>query len=1013
MEDWTTQLQADLAKLTETITIAPAKTAVLLPGERRDVAILFLDIKGFTALSETMDHEMVHKVIGGVMVALSRVVEGFGGYVDKYEGDLIMALFGAKVTSEHDCQRAVSCALQMQATIQDIGKILLSKGIELGARIGINYGTVTVGPDPSGHFTAMGDEVNLASRMESNAEVNTVLVTEQVYQICQLWFHWTDLGFITVKGKREPVHVYRPIQLIEPQKLTSASSIRQQSIPMFGRDGLLEESIQRLLHYPLTECTEQFSSAGCRILFFCGDAGIGKTRMLQEIFRGIPAGHFRIVTTTTRSFAQPPFWIWQDVLRQLFDFDGTEHGFLSAWECLGDHQAVLSSAKPFIATLLGLTDDTISSIDPAVRYQNTLYSLRDVMVAFADTQLPLLISIDDYQWIDSASREVFQVLRETFRSKQAMQFIVTTRNQSDSNDFSDKTDTSESQKLFHRIDLLPISEPESKQLAEFVLEQSTIEVPQNNRNRLLETITKKSQGNPYFVTELCYHLLSQETPPSKIQTTTSPEPHAIPATLSTLLRTRIDQMPAQERSCLQFCSVLGTEFSLSQFQTISDKLQVGFQGSLPLTKFVEAGFLQTCESNRLPGYRFTQILLHDAAYETCLLHNRAIIHRCAAENLEERHKTGDDESTLQIAHHWRCADDGEKTIEWGLQAIKIHAEFYQLDDALYWSEEVIKRLSTLEQSRRTDDLHYRALFPIFSLLLLHGKLDEYQNTIETMYELSVKNHWDDRRAASMCSLATLIERKGNHTHSISLLHEAIEISRKVHNSVIEVQALNDLGTVYLAQQQYSQAEQYFLQANTIARENQLNSQLATTLTNLGVIHRNRGNFEESLRCNREALSLALKLNNRKLKALLLLNLANVEYSLTHIEESYQLFMQALTILRDIGNKQQEAITLSNLGYLRFEQGGYDEAEALYLSSLRLTQEIHAPLNEANVLTNMGLLYRQIGQLEQAISVYGNVTQLIEKNQFLESAFSDYLLLRDELLEEGVAGERLPMPTNWL
>ena len=209
-KDWSSILEKNLQKLSEVVGVQPAKTEQLIPGERRDVAILFLDLKGFTAMSETMDHETVHKIIGGIMQALSSVVKGHGGYVDKFEGDLIMALFGATMATENDCIRAVACGLKMFNVLREVNQIFSAKGYEIGARCGINYGSVTVAPDAADHLPVMGDEVNLASRMESTAEVNSVQITAQVKKECGDYFAWEDLGEIQVKGKKHPIHTFRP-----------------------------------------------------------------------------------------------------------------------------------------------------------------------------------------------------------------------------------------------------------------------------------------------------------------------------------------------------------------------------------------------------------------------------------------------------------------------------------------------------------------------------------------------------------------------------------------------------------------------------------------------------------------------------------------------------------------------------------------------------------------------------------------------------------------------------------
>ena len=155
-------LKEDISRIAETMGISMATTTTLRQGERRDVAVLFLDLKGFTGLAEGLDFEMVHQIINRVMQTLSEIVTMSGGYVDKLEGDKIMALFGAKQASDNDSVRAVDCALRMLSAVEEVSRMLISLKINTGARVGISYGQVIVAPDASGHLTATGDVVNVA-----------------------------------------------------------------------------------------------------------------------------------------------------------------------------------------------------------------------------------------------------------------------------------------------------------------------------------------------------------------------------------------------------------------------------------------------------------------------------------------------------------------------------------------------------------------------------------------------------------------------------------------------------------------------------------------------------------------------------------------------------------------------------------------------------------------------------------------------------------------------------------
>ena len=228
-------LRNDLLKLSDVIDLPSAETPRLKDGERREVAVLFLDLKDFTSMSEGMDSEILYEMIMSVMRVLTDVIEGYGGYVDKIQGDSIMALFGARQANEKDSVRAVSCGLKMIETISEVNDIFNEIGVTISARVGISYGMVTVAPDPSGHLTAIGDVVNLASRLEKEAVPDSILVSGMVMRQCGNLFEWRDLGLTGIRGLKEQIHIYSPVGPGSIQKARWERAARVARSPMVGR----------------------------------------------------------------------------------------------------------------------------------------------------------------------------------------------------------------------------------------------------------------------------------------------------------------------------------------------------------------------------------------------------------------------------------------------------------------------------------------------------------------------------------------------------------------------------------------------------------------------------------------------------------------------------------------------------------------------------------------------------------------------------------------------------------
>jgi len=296
-------------------------TLKLKEGERRDVCVLFADIRGFTKLSENLDHEAVQNIIDKLMQLFSARIIHFGGYIDKYEGDLVMALFGAKVASEQDTERAIHAAMQMLVVLEQFNTSIVKEiGIEnrLGVRIGINTGEVTtgkVGLKREGDFTVYGKTVNLASRIESNAPVDRIMLPEETMLIVKDVFDFKYHKEISVKGISKPV----PVFLVKGLKKTIIHRWQTRRSTFVGRDKELAFLAEKfdLIKERITET--EFQQYKPPVIGVQGEAGLGKSRLADEFLRSIPELAFYVHGTTPR-IAQPPFCIFTSMMRQYLAF---------------------------------------------------------------------------------------------------------------------------------------------------------------------------------------------------------------------------------------------------------------------------------------------------------------------------------------------------------------------------------------------------------------------------------------------------------------------------------------------------------------------------------------------------------------------------------------------------------------------------------------------------------------------------------------------------------------------
>jgi len=291
-----------------------AGESALKPGERRDSAVLFLDLAGFTELSGVLDHETVHDLTKSIMNELVRTAKQYAGYVDKIEGDRIMVLFGAVSSGENDCRRAVLCGFHMLEVLELAGSILRPSGVNLSSRIGIGSGPVTVAPDAIGHITAMGNTVNMASRMEELAELNTILVTDRVHSMCMDCAVWSPPVMVSVKGVSSPVRGWIPVA-----RLRQGCSDSEDA-PFIGREkeyALLKEAYKAVS----AGATGTSPGGGPRhmIMEIQGETGTGKARLASELLKN-ECRKSLVLNGRSIPDNQPAYWLWSSVVSSLLGF---------------------------------------------------------------------------------------------------------------------------------------------------------------------------------------------------------------------------------------------------------------------------------------------------------------------------------------------------------------------------------------------------------------------------------------------------------------------------------------------------------------------------------------------------------------------------------------------------------------------------------------------------------------------------------------------------------------------
>jgi ABC-type oligopeptide transport system substrate-binding subunit/class 3 adenylate cyclase len=636
--------------------------------ERRTVTILFSDVKGSAAMADELDPEDWTEVMEGAFDVLIEPIYRYEGTLARLMGDAILAFFGAPIAHEDDPERACRAALEITAGAKRYAaKMEEERGIKgFDVRVGINTGLVVVGEigsDLRVEYTAMGDAINLAARMESAAEPGTVLITEDTHKLVAPLFETEALGPMQVRGKAEPISVHRVLAAkAVPGKPRSIAGLES---PLVGREaefGALREALERL-------------HAGVGgIVTLVGEAGIGKSRLVAEARVGaIHELPLQWVEGRCLSYGTSmAYLLWLDVLRGLLgvtveDSPVTVRDRL--WEraqelCPQDSEQVY----PYLARLMSLPLDdeieaTMRDLEGEKLKANTFQAM-EMLLQCAASERPLVLVCEDLHWADVASIDLLeQLLALTDRS--SLLLICVFRPVKEHGSWGIKETAA--RRYGHRhtdIQLKPLSATESELLVGNLLQID--DLAPALKQRMLDV----AEGNPFYVEEIIRSLVDQnaifrDEASGRWVATEAAADVPIPDTLHGVLLARIDRLQEEAKRVLQMASVIGRIFLYRLLAAIAEEERTLHEHLLTLQREE-----MIRERARIPEleYIFKHELTREAAYNGLLKVERRVFHRQVAEALERLFPERIEEQLGLLAYHWERAGDAEKATAYLLRA---------------------------------------------------------------------------------------------------------------------------------------------------------------------------------------------------------------------------------------------------------------------------------------------------------------------------------------------------------
>ncbi|MCD4848571.1 MAG: tetratricopeptide repeat protein [Candidatus Aegiribacteria sp.] len=992
----------------------------LKPGERRDIAVLYLDLDGFTALSEKLDHEEVHEIAKSIMDALVDVTEEYEGYVDKIEGDRIMVLFGARKAGENDSIRAISCGFRMLDAIRTANSILTETGIPITASIGINSGPVTVAPDAIGHLTAMGKTVNLASRMEEAAGVNSILVPDNVQDKCGDMICWEDMGSISIKGIRYPVHVWRPMgpgtqlkaRWDRIKKISTSSFVgRSDEMSILNNKLALQESGET--------GTNRLGGVKHLVLGIKSEAGMGKSRLVHEFIRWQcdNRNDILILKSQTLPYAQPAYWLWTSLLRDLLELEhGNKLDYSGFKELLipfSDED--LMNSAPFLAELLSIKsgDRRLVELDSSAIALETGLAFRNLLKALSRKKR-LLIVLDDLHWIDNTCRRVFEFIIANCDSENPILFLLLYRPER-KHGVAVEFDISNNYAELEEIFLPELCERDCQELiGKFLSGISDIDNGSIS-SEVERFLFKHAEGNPYFLEELIVDLAESDILCENREGwnfSSTVNDICKPSSLSGLLQSRLDRLPAEWKSTLQKSSVLGVEFSQKLYSRLIEELSLEESSRSVFNDLERRRFIISTGTASEQKYMFRNILIHDTAYNSILESNRKLLHRIAAKLIEEMYSEEEYETAAMLTYHWKRAEIRSKAIRWGIRNLNHTVMNYQHDTALRLSEKLELWLSEDPEGLERSEQFLEVFFLRNRTLELLGRRKEQEQLLVRMQNIAEDNELKEWTGKILSALGNVFRITGRLEEALGCYRRAIDLHRKTGDRKNEGIALGNMGILTRIQGNLQESGEYFQEALEINREVGDRRIEGVVLGNLGNLYLDQDRINEAIEYYEKALKIYREVGDRRSEGIALGNLGNPFRDQERIEEALEHYQRALKLHREIGNRRSEGITLGNLGILHFQQGQLEKAFECYRKALEIHREIGNRRLEAITLDSLGMLYMKKDRREETLECYRKALLVIEELKLSAKEFDNYTELYRYLLSSDHSKEGVRWPSHW-
>ena len=963
-----------------------ARTTGGIQGERRVVTMLFCDVTGSTAAAEKLDPEDWAQIMNGAFKYLIAPIYRYEGTLARLMGDAILAFFGAPIAHEDDPNRAVLAGLEI---LQEIGpyreEVERKWGVEFEVRVGINTGLVVVGEvgsDLRVEYTALGDAINVAARMEQAAQPGTVLITADTHRMVAPLCEFEDLGRIEVRGKSEPVGTYRVLRTkSEPGRERGIEGLDS---PMVGRD----KEMERLLGL-----VADLRQGRGQIVSLVGEAGLGKSRIIAELHHTLTdhglleedgpsssgaAGSVGLgwYEGRSRSYeSSTPYAPFVGLFNSFFRLDAADSD-------AGKYEKIILAlnsmqpegglnAAPLIATILGVPvpeedKHLLQYLQPPQVKEKTFQAVAQIFERSAASR-PTVLVFEDLHWSDPTSLELLDNLM-ALTDRVPLMLMAVLRpvrqepawriHESARRDFAH---------CYSSIALEPLDEENSRTLVGNLLEIEDLP------DRVRTLILSKAEGNPFFVEEVIRSLLDANLvvrENSHWVATGEIANIALPDTLLGVITARLDRLSEESRQVAQTASVIGREFALG---TLTEIYQAQAHVDEALADLQRRELIREKSRVPHPHYMYKHVLTQEAACASLLLARRRELHLQVAQSLEQNNP----EQIHEMARHFMEAQQQGRAVPYLVEAGDQAAQAYATSEAVGYYRRALDILITTQDPK----LHRRAFEGLGGALTfgndVPGAVDNYHDMFHSGQE-----YGDLPMQVSALNKLGFVTAlfQGQIPEAEEHLADAERLASQCGDlpGLAEYHMTCCYMTVPFGE--FDDAIAHLREADRIGRDQDMDEPRLFGLTHTAHTLTYMTRFDDASRVAQEARELAEKLGNRKWQSELL----GFTIPLHHmrngeLEAAIQSAEMGANLAAQIGAAEQEGYACISLGQISWLRGEYEPAIGHYQRALQAGRTSGLPFIQATALCGLGTPHMDISSklFDQTSQYHAEALEMME------------------------------------